>query len=203
MGLERLGLALWWQGYSGLKFTQLKCKLNLLCNINTAPAYLLIHCGGNDIGRLALGDLRNVMKCTITYLSRQLPNTRIIWSQILPRRNWRFSQNCKAMEQGRRRINSALAAVVIKAGGAYIKYPDILCDNSSLFQPDGVHLSDIGNDIFLNTIQAALEYFHSNMGNVYPNLSLSISLWREALARLCNLVALLHFVAVTWNRDMK
>lgn len=168
LGLERLGLKLWWQGYSGLQFTQIKLKLKLLQRIKPQPAYLLIHCGGNDIGRLTLGDLRNIIKCTIRYLVRELPESRIIWSQILPRQVWRYSNNSKAMESSRRRINSAIAAEVIRAGGAYIKYPDILVKHKSLFHSDGIHLSSLGNALFLNTLQGALEHFHITEGHVYP-----------------------------------
>ena len=51
-----------------------------------------------------------------------------------------------------------------------VKYPDIKAGNELLFQADGVHLSDIGNDIFLNTICAAMEQFVSSGTQVYPKL---------------------------------
>jgi hypothetical protein len=43
-------------------------------------------------------------------------------------------------------------------GGGYIHYPD-LKPNTTFLIPDGVHLTPLGNELFLNTIQGALEVF--------------------------------------------
>ena len=120
------------------------------------------------MGNVKVGYLRNRIKNCINTLSQKIPQTKIVWSQILPRLKWRYSDNMKAMEAARVRINSTIATFVIKNGGHYIKYPDIL--PSELFiQPDGVHLSDLGNNIFLNTLQGALESFVANQIPVFPN----------------------------------
>jgi lysophospholipase L1-like esterase len=63
------------------------------------------------------------------------------------------------MDRTRRRINSTDAKyVVCNGGGSYIHYPD-LKPNTTLLMPDGVHLTPLGNELFLNTIQGALEVF--------------------------------------------
>ena len=94
------------------------------------------------------------------------PNTKIIWSQILPRKNWRYSRNEKAMERSRCRVNSAAATETIRSGGGYIKYMDI---KYSLLADDGVHLFSLGYEVFLNTIQGALESFiDSSYTVVFP-----------------------------------
>ena len=72
---------------------------------------------------------------------------------MLPRINWRFSQDNNAMEKGRYRVNNAVASYVLRMGGLYIRYPEIN-RFSNLFATDGVHLSTVGNNIFLNKIQA-------------------------------------------------
>ncbi|CAC5378575.1 unnamed protein product [Mytilus coruscus] len=53
------------------------------------------------------------------------------------------------------RLNSLAATYIIKHGGAYIRYPEISEDIPDLFL-DGVHLSDIGNDLFLYRLQQGL-----------------------------------------------
>ena len=50
LGLERLGINIWWQGYSGLRFLQMKSKLSYLKQFESDPDYLIMHAGGNDIG---------------------------------------------------------------------------------------------------------------------------------------------------------
>lgn len=58
---------------------------------------------------------------------------------------------------------------MLDSGGRVIKHVDITHDCKGLFRPDGVHLEDIGNAIFLNTLQGALETFlggHASSGKV-------------------------------------
>ena len=79
----------------------------------------------------------------------------------MPRRNWKYSMNCVAMEKTRKRINSLASRILLDLGGAYIKHPDITLESPSLYHEDGVHLSSLGNVIFLRGLQAGLTSFHS------------------------------------------
>ena len=47
-------MRIWWQGYSGLKFVNLKEKMSYLKQFEQVRKYLLIHCGNNDIGVIDL-----------------------------------------------------------------------------------------------------------------------------------------------------
>lgn len=47
-GLVRFGMKLWWQGYAGLKFTDLKKRVMYFTRLEEDPDFLVIHCGGND-----------------------------------------------------------------------------------------------------------------------------------------------------------
>ena len=49
-----------------------------------------------------------------------------------------------------------IAFCFIKYGGSTIKYPDFKDKYPELFQEE-VHLSFIGNDLFINTIQGAFD----------------------------------------------
>ena len=99
-----------------------------------------------------------------------LPITKLIWSQLLLRREWRFSVNAKAMNKSLKRLNSSIAALVVKDGGGYIKYQDKNPNDDLLFENDGVHLSRAGNEIYLNTICAAIEQFKTSGIFVYPKI---------------------------------
>jgi hypothetical protein len=46
-----------------------------------------------------------------------MPQIKIVWSQILPRFSWRYSDNFEAMERSRRRLNNCIASCVLKSGG--------------------------------------------------------------------------------------
>lgn len=43
LNLKRLNISLWWQGYSGLKLSQVEQKLKTLAKVGPAPNVILIH----------------------------------------------------------------------------------------------------------------------------------------------------------------
>jgi hypothetical protein len=47
----------------------------------------------------------------------------------------------------------------VNEGHYVIKHPNIRASEIELYRFDGTHLSDIGNDIYLNNLQGALETF--------------------------------------------
>ncbi|XP_071173096.1 uncharacterized protein [Mytilus edulis] len=177
LGLHRIGVKIWWQGYGGMGLKDLESTIKRLMKYEKAPKYLVLHIAGNDLGKTKLGFLRNEIKATLEKVQSYLPNSSIVWSQILPRTNWRHSKSQDSMMACRIRINSAIASFVLKNGRHYIKYPDIL-PNSIFLKEDGVHLTDLGNDIFLNNLQGALEMFICSGSYTYPDTfgtSMSIS----------------------------
>jgi len=49
---------LWWQGYRGMRLSDIIPKVNLMVKVNkTKPDILIVHIGGNDIGRRPILDL--------------------------------------------------------------------------------------------------------------------------------------------------
>ena len=153
-----------------MKWNEVGRKVQYLLNFEEAPDLLIIHCGGNDIGDPAGSncELRHKMFKTIQFLRNLLPSTRIIWSQILPRLKWRDEICHEALEKARIRTNSFIATIIIQSGGAYIRYPEIVELNTGMFSDDNVHLSDIGNEIFLYRIQQAICAFVTSDTFVSP-----------------------------------
>ena len=49
---------LWWQGYSGLSLKKTIDKIQTLEKVGEQPDFILLHCGGNDIGRISLKGIR-------------------------------------------------------------------------------------------------------------------------------------------------
>ena len=158
LGLRKGEFNLWWQGKGGLRMKSTSGFIKNLLNYEEPPAALVLHVGGNDIGQLPLKQLRKDMLTLLNELYMLLPNTIFIWSQILPRLQWRNEISHRALEKCRVRLNSFAATKVLQEGGRYIRYPEIVEEDTGLFC-DGVHLSHVGNDIFLYRIHQALQIF--------------------------------------------
>jgi hypothetical protein len=47
--LERHGINLWWQGYSGMRLNHLKSKLRTLSSLEDTPDVIVLHVAGNDL----------------------------------------------------------------------------------------------------------------------------------------------------------
>ena len=129
----------------------------------------MLHVGGNDLGQVPVGDLRLNILLILDELRSLLQNTTFVYSQILPSLHWRGEINHSAIEKARKRLNSFVASVIIRADGCYIKYPKIQ-EEMELFHSEGTHLSDFGNDLFLCRLQQGLQTFLSSAVCVSPSL---------------------------------
>ncbi|XP_062572705.1 uncharacterized protein LOC134234656 [Saccostrea cucullata] len=159
LGLKRRKYRIFWQGKGGMKWFDLIPKIKLLLRYESPPKILIIHCGGNDIGKIPLLQLRSNMCSTLKNLEELLPNTTIGWSNILPRISWRFSSNSKSQNLATVRLNNFMNHLVTVNGGFFIKYPEITWDSNEMFSSDGVHLSYIGNCFLLYNLQMALQEY--------------------------------------------
>ncbi|KAJ8320014.1 hypothetical protein KUTeg_001601 [Tegillarca granosa] len=123
---------------------------------------LILHVGGNDLIDYTTSMLCAKIEYDISILAQWLPNTIIIWSDILPRLYWRGSLNIKAIEKKRKRVNRSGRRSAFLVGGRVIHHQDITYVCPSLFRADKVHLTDVGNALFLNNLQNELELCASN-----------------------------------------
>ena len=155
-----------WKGIPGLGFDKLHDVISDLSSTKPHPRFLIIHVGGNNIAKddNPLRRQQMFMKNVNNQLRSEMPLTCIVWSHILPRLYWRRAVSNVAANRSRYRINSSVASFVLKSGGASIKYPDFRVAQSNLFLNDGVHLSPLGNHVFVSTLQAAIQHFSTCCG---------------------------------------
>jgi hypothetical protein len=59
LGLERLHAHIWWQGKSGMLASQLPKQIRIMFQFEDPSSYLVVHVGGNYIGKENFGYLRN------------------------------------------------------------------------------------------------------------------------------------------------
>lgn len=158
---------IWWQGKGGMRWRHLLPKIRQLLQYEDPPHFLVLHCGGNDIGQIKSSELREKIEKSLDALSPLLPRTKIIWSQILPRLKWGNARDNKALNKTRVRVNSFVATKLLAHQGGYIRYQKITPSDESFFKGDGVHLTEKGNKIFLKTLKKALQRFISSGVGVY------------------------------------
>jgi hypothetical protein len=70
-----------------------------------------------------------------------------------------------AVENSRKRVNTAAKAIFLNEmhKAFNIRHPHIRVTENVLHRYDGVHLSDAGNNVYLNNIQGGLELCFSNV----------------------------------------
>lgn len=151
-----------------MKWEQLYDSVHSILQTESPPSILVIHCGANSMGTMPLRKLRNFMKFTISQIATLLPNTLIVWSEWLPRLTWRHMLSNVAAEKDRLKLNSCVRTFLInQKRGACIKHPDIKVNQTKFFT-DGVHLSEIGNALFLNNLQGGLYTFLKGKSVMFP-----------------------------------
>jgi lysophospholipase L1-like esterase len=121
------------------------------------PQILIIQLGSNDLGIVKGKELIEI----ILRLRTLYPGLKLIWSEILQRRYWHNANNQVAIETSRKRVNLAIKNIFLNEiqKGCIIRHPNITVKDKSLFRYDGVHLSDVSNNTYLNNIQGALDAF--------------------------------------------
>ena len=159
LGFNEKDYKLVWAGMSGMSRYCVVSLLHSMVNYFGLPYAVLIHCGGNDIGIEPCGKLLFDMKFMFFVISQMLPGSKIMFSSILPRLSWRYSEDLKAMDDTRKRLNRGLKSYLKKLRYYTIVYADFEDKHPSLFANDGIHLSFIGNDMFMHAMQSALEQF--------------------------------------------
>ena len=152
--LRRSSIA--WHGQRGMRWHQLLPKVKSLLQSKAPPSWICIHLGGNDLASIPLRALTTMALQDIKTLSKIAPNTMFIWSEILPRVHYRGANSDAKMEKTRKTLNAAIRKSILNLNGQCIKHPGIQWDIPSLFRHDGVHLSDKGNDIFLDNMKSTL-----------------------------------------------
>nr|XP_034959601.1 uncharacterized protein LOC118079504 isoform X6 [Zootoca vivipara] len=160
LGLQ-LGLPphvrLTWMGKRDMRWQELLPLLQRKVLALGFPTALVLQLGENDLPAMDTLSLRMAIQSDLTQLRTLMPGVTVIWSQLLQRIEWRGSLRPAATERARKRINNAISKIVLDSGGALILHPDITFKATSLFCPDGVHLSPVGNDTWLRDVSEGLK----------------------------------------------
>lgn len=157
LGLQNSGVIIRWFGQRGMLWSDLNAKISKLKEQYPPPGMIIIQLGSNDLCTEKSVELIHNIERDILRMMILFPDTKIIWSDILMRRYWHSACNGKAIEKARLRVNCATNKFIVEHGQIIIHHPNIRAKEKNLYRFDGTHLSDIGNDIYLNNMQGAIE----------------------------------------------
>lgn len=145
-----------WCGYGGMRWGDFHRRVTTLLDSRGPPVIMVVHLGGNDLAQLRLGQLNLIIQVAFQWLKEQCPNTTLVFSGILPRREYRGALSNKNIDNCRRACNRHARRVMGHVSGGFIAHPQFSYRTPALFAQDGVHLSPEGNLVFLNNITQVL-----------------------------------------------
>ncbi|KAM3920263.1 uncharacterized protein RB166_014651 [Leptodactylus fuscus] len=146
-----------WRGVRGMRWSQVLSEVVDFSRGVDGPVILVVHAGGNDLCFVRMAELLAVMRSDLERIPGFFPELIIVWSEIVPRQRWQGSRDAASAERCRRSVNARMARFVRSRGGVVIRHHQLEGDNSRLLRPDGVHLNDIGLNIFLSGLQDGIE----------------------------------------------
>ena len=152
-----------WKGQSGARIQDLYGMLDEYLWLHGHPHTLVIHIGTNDVFKLSKRDLFGSIESLIVAIRSQIPATRLVWSDIIPRLLWYGELEPGAGERVRRAANARAFRVCKETGGdnRVIRHEDITQREHRLFRRDGIHLDKPGEAPFRRRLELALQAFHT------------------------------------------
>ena len=145
-----------WFGQRGMRWHQVLLSLQFM-HSRVHPDFIIIHCGGNDLGNLRGISLIRMMKHDLIKIMELYPDSTVLFSTIAERQQWMWTTEFgPKFERARRNLNKVMSAFMRDYGMLSVRHFNICSAETSLFRHDGVHLTDRGNAFFLSNIRNAI-----------------------------------------------
>lgn len=119
--------------------------------------YPCVHAGRNYVGYTRSVDLITAIKGDIAQCLAMFTSLTLVWSEIVPRSIWAREVPGPCLENLRRKVNAQVSKFVRRIGGVVVRHRDLEGNNTDLLRRDGVHLNEIGMDIFNLGLQRGVE----------------------------------------------
>ncbi|XP_075039264.1 uncharacterized protein LOC142099582 isoform X2 [Mixophyes fleayi] len=146
------GTVIRWLGRRGLNWPDLVPWLGRLIRQHGPPNILVVHAGGNDLGKGKSLELIIAIREDLRRIHEAWPHIIIGWSALIPRLAWRTTIPLKKMTVMVRKLNSTIRKIVRSMGGLVINHPGLGVESPQLFRSDGVHLTEEGMGFFIDSI---------------------------------------------------
>ena len=159
-----------WEGIGGAGIQRTRQAFLQLLARRPEPACVLVHSGSNDLAEMSAGALRHRIVELLALMKAALPRATIIWSDMLPRVQYRGATSSKKVCIAGSMVNRYVRNFAVKNGMRVVKHRAIRRDLAGMYMRDGVHLSDLGNAEFLREIWGAIEAFANSDMRIYEGI---------------------------------
>ena len=150
------GKTIAWWAVRGLRWHSLRSKIEASVLLASPPKAIIIHLGGNDLCKLSIFQIKNIIQREVNYLRTAFPEATIIWIDILQRRIWPGAlKNWSAIESKRKRVNRWGRYLIRSSGAHELVSPDIDV-GTNFWRNDGIHLNEVGLEFYLDYIKDSL-----------------------------------------------
>jgi len=162
---------IFWKGVGGAKCAGVVNRLLRYLHRVAYPTTLIIHLGTNDIFNDPTWCIRDRVKSNLEEIRRLLPNTRLIWSDILVRLEYAEQMVDGAGKRNMRSINKRAHGILrkeLEGDNKVVVHSGIFQSGrryymgKKLFQWDCTHPSPWGLECLRKTWSDALIYFSAN-----------------------------------------
>ncbi|KAM4021773.1 uncharacterized protein ACNLHF_027088 [Anomaloglossus baeobatrachus] len=145
-----------WYSVRGMRWDGLMKEMSCLKTLWPSPNLIILHLGGNDIGKVKTLDLIAAMRRDLSIIRSWFPDAGLVFSEIVPRLQWHCDR-LRFRERIRKRVNRAMERFLPVINGSTYRHLDLEGFLSGLYRDDLVHLSDVGLDIFNLGLQNCIE----------------------------------------------
>ncbi|CAN2387673.1 hypothetical protein PRIEUP_LOCUS11992, partial [Pristimantis euphronides] len=142
-----------WIGVRGLRWG----RIHRFVQLDGRPDVLVLHAGGNDIGKRPCRELARDIKYDILRLWKLYPKLVVVWSEVVKRKSWRNARSVERLDKARIKVNRMVSAFVTRNGGVAVRHRELEEAGENYWRPDGVHLTEVGLAFWLLDIQQGVE----------------------------------------------
>ena len=114
---------------------------------------VLLHVGANDLSSTSSWEWLRCLQESVYYVRARFPHIMLIWSDMLPRGQWRNMAYDKA-EKKRKRLQLLARKLIGEEGGRVCRHNKVLFQRNLAY--DKVHLSKLGMMMFRGNLEEAI-----------------------------------------------
>lgn len=157
LGFDKREVYIKWLGIPGMLWGRLLPEVQKYALREGPPDVLVLHVGGNDLGIRSMVDITRDIKGDLWHLIELFPKTIFIWSDMVARTSWRMARSVEGVNRARKKINREVSKFMVRNGALAIRHPELEFETWRYLRPDGVHLNDVGIDLWNLGLQEGIQ----------------------------------------------